>query len=417
MKRKLTAILLSAAFLLSLCACTAGAATATRAGEKVKLPAEGDYMVEVDAAFEKTLLDFSAKSGEAVLLGEADTCYSPVSLYYALSLAGTGAAGDTQREIYALLGAADTETLSANMETLYRALYENDKHCKMYLANSLWMREGVTFCDSFTENAAKNFYAESYTMDFDAKGAGKTISNWVSEQTKGLLKPEVELTPQTIAVLLNTVYFKANWVDEFKSKNTRADTFTKADGSTLSCDFMHASRSGNAVAAEGYSKAGLSMENGWQMFFILPDEGETVDGLLEYFGLDTLLDDGAAEYREIEWSVPKFTAESRLDLAPALKSLGVEKAFSDREADFSAMCDVAQLPGGVAYISDVIQGTKLTMDEEGVEAAAYTEIDMNCGSAAPPDETIVMDLDRPFLYGVQDRSGIVLFLGRCDDPS
>lgn len=417
MKRRLTAIFLAAAFLLSLCACTAGAATARRAGDKVKLPVEEDYMVEVDAEFEKALLDFSAKSGEAVLSAGADVCYSPVSLYYALALAGTGAAGDTQREIYALLGAADTETLSVNMETLYRALYENEKHCKMYLANSVWMREGVTFLDDFTDNAVKNFYAESYTMDFDAAGAGKTIGNWVSEQTKGLLKPDVKLTPQTIAVLLNTVYFKANWVDEFKSKNTRAGTFTKTDGSTLSCDFMHASRSGNAVAVEGYTKAGLSMEGGWQMFFILPDEGETVDSLLQTFGLAALLDNSAAEYRKIEWSVPKFAAENELDLAPVLQTLGVEQAFSDTEADFSAMCDVSALPDGIAYISDVKQGTKLMLDEEGVEAAAYTEIDMNCGSAAPPDETITMDLDRPFLYGVQDRNGIVLFLGRCDDPS
>lgn len=417
MKRRWMAIFLAAAFVLSLSACAAGAATATRAGEKIKLPAEKDYMVEVDAAFEKALLNFSAKSGEAVLLDGENACYSPISLYYALSLAGTGAVGKTQREIYDLLGAADTETLSANMETLYRALYENDKHCKLYLANSVWMREGVTFCDSFTENAVKNFYAESYTMDFDAKGAGKTISNWVSEQTKGLLRPEMELTAETIAVLLNTVYFKANWADEFDSSNTNADTFTKADGSAISCDFMHASRSGSAVAAEGYTKAGLSMENGWQMFFVLPDEGETVDSLLENFGLAALLDDSAAEYREIEWSVPKFTAESELDLVPALQRVGVERAFSDTEADFSAMCDVAQLPGGIAYISDVIQGAKLTVDEEGVEAAAYTEIDMNAGSAAPPEETIVMDLNRPFLYGVRDNSGTVLFLGRCDNPA
>lgn len=417
MKRKLTAIFLAAAFLLSLCACAAQAATATRAGGEVKLPAERDPMVEVDAGFAQALLDFSAQSGEAVLLEGENRCYSPVSLYYALSLAGTGAAGETQKEIYALLGAENTETLSADLETLYRALYENEKHCRVYLANSVWMREGVTFCDDFTENAVKNFYAESYTLDFDAAGAGKTISDWVSEQTKGLLKPEVKLTPQTIAVLLNTVYFKANWADEFNSRNNRTDTFTKTDGSTVSCDFMCASRSANSVAAAGYIKAGLSMENGWQMFFVLPDEGETVDSLLENVGMAALLDDSAAEYREVEWSVPKFTAENELDLVPVLKTLGIEKAFSDREADFSAMCDVAQLPGGIAYISDVIQGTKLTVDEEGVEAAAYTELDMNCGAAAPPEETIVMDLDRPFLYGVQDRNGTVLFLGRCDDPA
>ena len=77
----------------------------------------------------------------------------------------------------------------------------------------------------------------------------------------------------------------------------------------------------------------------------------------------------------------------------------------------------SQLPGGAAYLSEVRQGTAFSVDEEGAEAAAYTELVMRAGSAAPPEgEPVVMELNRPFLYGVWNSEGTVLFLGRCDAP-
>lgn len=412
--RHLLALLLALSVLGTVTGCSA--AGATLASEKPTLPQARNEDITLDTDFLTALGGFTASTGESVLVGQENVCYSPVSLYWALSMAGTGAGGQTQEEIYALLGAADTETLSENNNLLYQAVYSDDKTCCVYPANSIWMREGVDFYDSFTDNAAREFYASCYTLDFATPGAGKTISQWIGQQTKGLLQPEIELQPLDVMVLLNTVYFKANWVDEFQKSATAEDDFFAPEGA-VRCDFMHASRSGQAVAVEGYNLAAVPLKGGWEMFFLLPDEGESIDGLLEEQGLASLLDESRADSREIEWSIPKFSARNTLDLVPTLQSLGVEQAFSSTEADFSNVCDVTQLPGGAAYLSRVEQGTFFAMDEEGVEAAAYTKINMNAGSAAPPDETIEMDLSRPFLYGVRDSDGIVLFLGRCDDPT
>ena len=102
---------------------------------------------------------------------------------------------------------------------------------------------------------------------------------------------------------------------------------------------------------------------------------------------------------------------------PVLQRAGVERAFCADEADFSNLCDVSQLPGGVAYLSEVRQGTAFSIDEEGAEAVAYTKIVTAAGSVAPPEgEPVVMELNRPFLYGIWDSDGTVLFLGRCDVP-
>lgn len=414
--KKLVAAALAGTLLLSLAGCGAGGAAAQLAGKAPVMPKERIWLEEgeVDLA---GMDAFTARSGALVLSGETNVCYSPVSLYYALAMAGTGAAGETQAQIYNALGASDTETLLEGLNKLFQSLYSDAAECKVYLANSIWMREGVTFYDTFTDAAAEHLYAECYSMDFSAPKAGDAITKWVSDQTKGLLKPEFKLSDESIAILLNTVYFKANWSDEFNKDITEQDTFTLADGSEVQCDFMHRTSDGTAVAAEGYALASLHFRGPWQMFFLLPDEGETIGGLLDKYGLDTLLDTSAGEYREIVWSVPKFTVKNKLELIPVLKEMGIEDAFSDTAADFSAMCDTASLPGQIAYIYDVTQGVTFAIDEEGVEAAAYTAIMNAAGDPAPPDEKIAMDLDRPFLYGVKNGDGVILFLGRCDDPT
>ena len=104
---------------------------------------------------------------------------------------------------------------------------------------------------------------------------------------------------------------------------------------------------------------------------------ESIDSLLAGPGLATLLNTDAAQYRQIEWSIPKFAVKGEIDLVPVLQRAGVERAFCADEADFSNLCDVSQLPGGAAYLSEVRQGTAFSVDEEGAEAAAYTELVMS----------------------------------------
>ena len=412
----------SAAVLAALLTCTlpgcAHAGTAVLAGEKPQMPAEDYWQAEVGPALCSAMEEFTGRSGALVLLSGENICYSPVSLYYALAMTASGAAGQTEAELLGVLGVEDAAELPGQMKTLYQALYRDEKHCRVYLANSLWMREGVDFYDSFTAGAAKDFYAGCYTLDFEAPRAADAMSTWVNEQTRGLLQPKIQLQPETILVLLNTVYFKANWADAFDAGQTREEPFYRTADDAAACDFMHSSTCGDAVAAEGYTMASIPFEGGVEMFFLLPDENKSLESLLAEHDLKNLLDMSSAQYRNIEWSVPKFSVHSDMDLRPVLETLGVKEAFVPGTADLSRMCDLSTLPGGTAYLSEVKQGTAFSIDEEGAEAAAYTEIAVGSGSAAPPDETITMTLNRPFLYGLRDeRTGVVLFLGRMDDPA
>jgi serine protease inhibitor len=88
--------------------------------------------------------------------------------------------------------------------------------------------------------------------------------------------------------------------------------------------------------------------------------------------------------------------------------LGVSKAFDENAADFSAITDDVR-----PFISAIKQETFITIDEVGVEAAAYTKVDMSVTSIIIPENRIEMTLNRPFIYCVTSQNGMPLFIGIC----
>ena len=148
------------------------------------------------------------------------------------------------------------------------------------------------------------------------------------------------------------------------------------------------------------------------MFFVLPDEDVPLQKLLAERGLQELLTDEGAQSRDIDWWLPKFRQGGQVQLIDLLRSLGVTDAFDADAANFSNGWDTS------AYISEVRQGTALSVDENGVEAAAYTEISMKESAAlVEPESPLEMRLDRPFLYGVRGADGTLVFVGVCADPT
>lgn len=355
---------------------------------------------------------FAAVTGAELLSGAENRCYSPVSLYLALAMAGAGAAGETQAQIYTLLGAENTDTLAAGCKTMLDALQRDEKDSKLYLANSVWTRQGIETKPDYQTLLEQDFSAESFSVPFGQTRADGKMSAWVEQRTRGLLKPKFQHEADTVAVLLNTIYFKDGWAEPFSERNTENGDFTTAGGEIVRADFMQNRSAGLAREGEDYRKGELSFRNGGSMFFVLPDEDVPLQQLLAERGLQELLTDEGAQSRDIAWWLPKFRQGGEVQMIDLLRSLGVTDAFDADAANFSNGWDTS------AYISEVRQGTALSVDENGVEAAAYTEISMKESAAlVEPESPLEMRLDRPFLYGVRGADGTLVFVGVCADPT
>lgn len=368
----------------------------------------------VDEDFNNSVNEFSYNTASTLLKdGNRNANYSPVSLYYALAIATTGATGEALDELLDVLCVDSVDTLNKQCNNLYNLLYSDNSIDKLKISNSVWLNNKFDVNDDFVNNAAENFYAESYSVDFGSKKTNKTIEKWISDNTKGKLAPTVETDINQILTIINTIYFKDEWANEFIEELTKPDTFYLADGKTATVDFMHTSHNSTWYKGDGFKRAGLYCKNQAKVNFILPDNDVSVNDLLKSpERLEEALKGGKEKFSIINWSVPKFTFNTKYDLVDTLKDLGVKTAF-DRDKIGSFNNVVSDFDGSI-YISGITQETTIELNEKGVESTAFTEIFLS-GATAAPEEILDFNLNRPFIYTIEMCDSIV-FIGVVYSP-
>lgn len=356
------------------------------------------------------LSDFAAKSTPLALAGQEgkNAAYSPVSLWTALAMLAPCTQGDSQSQLLSALGVSGQRELTDQVGRLWKGLYTNDGVSSLILSNSIWLNDAQegNYVQATLDSLGRDYFAGVYTTPMGTAGADQAITDWMAKETNGLIGgegPVVETTPDTLAMLASSLYYKAAWVTPFEAEQTQAGDFTTAAGNTVSADFMHASQAGSFLQRSGYQAAVLQTQLG-EMFFVLPQEGTAPEELLSDTSFLSSLSSGAADvqYGTVEWSVPKFDLSADLDLMSTLKSLGITDLLEADKADLSGLTSLD------AYLNQVQQMTRVSVNEEGVEAAAVTI--MGLGAGGVPDETCVMNLNRPFLFVLRSQ-GVALFVG------
>jgi serpin B len=103
--------------------------------------------------------------------------------------------------------------------------------------------------------------------------------------------------------------------------------------------------------------------------------------------------------------------ETGLNLAQALRQLGVSRAFAGT-ADFTGITQAGPL-----RIGAIAHKAYIDVDEHGTEAAAATALVMKAASLARSVAPVTMVVDHPFLFAVIDTStSTPLFLGQVSNP-
>ena len=352
-----------------------------------------------------TVRRFASRTAERIFAGGENTVYSPVSLYAALGMLTELTDGQTRQQVMELLDANDGEGLRQQIQNLWVSIYQDgDAVCR--LANAAFVRENAQVKQEALETLAQSYYASSYRVPMGTKEADEVIAGWLNQQTGGLLSEEtgnIRTEKENLLRLYNTIYYKAGWLAPFESGQTKTDTFTAAGGAKQRTDFMHKREEGRFRKGEGYTAAPMYLSYG-RMVFVLPEKGVTPESLLQRQEFLTELT-GDYNGADVIWSVPKFDVKSSTDLKDILKALGVTDAFDREKADLSPLTD------GIAYVDSAMQAARVKIDEEGVEAAAYTEIVANDEAAMEQPPVVEMDLNRPFAFVIFDGNDVPLFMG------
>ena len=348
--------------------------------------------------------------------GEENAVLSPVNIYMALAMLAELTDGESRAQLLDLIGAQNIEAVREQAQAIWRACSMDVEEIQCVLASSIWLRDDLGYVQSTMDMLANTYYASSYRGEMGSGEINRAIQSWLNEQTRGLLEEQaaaIETDPLTVLLLATTIYYSAQWTDEFNEELNYTDVFHAPSGD-VDADYMYAEQFMDYYSGEGWGAVRLSLRGGNGMWFILPDEGVSVDALLENEEVMRLMSAGEAdggEYARVYFSVPKFDIASQLDLIEGLMELGVTDVFDPDVSDFTPMTTETD---GV-FVSEATHAARVKIDEEGVEAAAFTVLDAPT-SMAPSDEEIYFTLDRPFLFAISSQDGLPLFAGVVNRP-
>jgi serpin B len=343
---------------------------------------------------------------------------SPLSASMALGMTMNGANGDTYDAMRTTLGfgtLSETEINEAH-RGLIAQLLARDSKVTFSLANSIWHDRGLAVKQPFLDAAKSYFDAEVSALDFTDASAPKTISSWAERETGGRIKDLVnQIDPAEVMFLVNAVYFKAPWTQQFDPGYTHNGDFTRKDGTTVSTPMM--SHDGQFRFMGNNEVLGLELfygDSSFSMVLLTPLSGNNISVIEQKLtpawlnGVLASMSSGRARV-----TMPKFKLEYGKTLNEPLKNMGMSIAFDQKRADFLRIAQVRNEIIERLYISRVEQKTFIDVNESGTEAAAATSVGVGVTSA-PPQIT----LNRPFLYAIREReSGAILFIGRVGDPT
>ena len=409
---KLIALAMCAAMLTG-CAASGGVKNLTDGvnAADVTLPEVTDYTMIGDLG--AGLMQYAAAQ-------EAENpVLSPLSAYLCLAMLMPGANENTKAEFEKILG-ADWDYVSALAADIAAQLEKTGGSTKLDLANSIWTDDDKAVIEEEWLKTVKAYFGpDIYSADLPSSEALKAINKWVNDKTNGMIPKlhDDNYDKDTIMVLLNALYMKADWAHKFEGQDTYDREFTKADGSTVTVPFMNMFEAYESyIKTEDAEGIMLPYDDGRLAFIALkPGSGDARGYASSLTGakLKELIAAAKAD-TFVTVNMPKFSTGYSVYLTDALKAMGMTDAFDPDLADLSG---AGRGVDGPLYISYVFQRVKVDVDEEGTEAAAVTEIATAEGCALPADEPIVLTFDKPFVYAIVDtETGVPLFAGVMENP-
>ena len=339
---------------------------------------------------------------------EENAILSPLSITYALGMLNNGATGQTQQEINEVLGfgEAGADAINAFCRKMLTEAPRLDD-TKVAIGNTIFVNEGMGYRlqDAFVQTVNTYYDAQPQARNFTDGETMDVINQWASDHTNGMIKQILDaesFDPMAVSYLLNAIYFKGDWTNEFDPESTTEEPFNGGDVVPMMNRLFY----DDIGYAENDLYQAVNLPYGlgaYSMSIFLPKEGKTVADILEKM-TDEDWKNFSGNY-SVAVKLPRFETQTDQDLKEIMSNLGMPTAFIPTYADFPYFCNEQ------VYISLMKQVAKIKVNEQGSEAAAVTIIGEKATSAN--DYYATFHATRPFLYVITEQStGVVFFIGQ-----
>ena len=346
---------------------------------------------------------------------EENIAISPFSLELALGMVYAGCSGTSAEELSHVIGfspqTGSQEVLFPGMK-LSTALPPT---LTLKIANSLWCDRSAKLRPTFEAKVKDLFNPQIESVDLGTAGTMKAINDWVAKATDNRITDLVQQPPKPPLVLIDAVYFKGAWQHPFSAAQNSPAQFSRERGGPCSVTMMRSSLSAPYLETDDFQAIKLPYNGGGlEMLLILPAKGTGLGAVLQRLSAGSwkpTIDKFSQASGTI--SLPRFKVTFRDSLVGPLSQLGIKAVFEPSN-DFTPMFEDTRK----FYVSNIIQQAYLRVDENGSEAAAATEVQIEAMAIRrPTKQPFNLVFDHPFLFAViDDQSGQLIFAGVLRDP-
>ncbi|XP_043832246.1 serpin B6-like [Dromiciops gliroides] len=373
-----------------------------------------DCLSEANGLFAINLLKkLSAKDNSQ------NVVFSPLSISSALGMLFLGAKGNTAAQIVKVLPLSRGGDIHRDLQVLLTEVNKSSTQHSLKTANKLFGEKTYNFLSTFKE-ACQNFYsAELGELSF-AKApeeSRKHINAWIAEKTEGKIAemlPTSSVGPLTRLVLVDGIYFKGKWNEQFKDNYTREMFFKTRKNEKKTVQMMFKEGIFQMAYIKEVSTKILELPYKGEelsMVIMLPDESidlNKIEAELTYEKFVAWTRPDMMKTTEMGVFLPRFKLAEHYDMESLLRSFGILDAFEGGKADFSGMSG----QGGLV-LSKLLHKSYVEIDEEGAEEedAAIFRVPL-CGKVLPNFIS-----DHPFLFFIRhNKTKNILFCGKFSSP-
>ena len=335
----------------------------------------------------------------------------PFSVETVLALVHAGAEGNTAKELADGLHFPDD---SPKIQEFFKLLQLNaQKSYTLNSVNKLYIANRFSVNEDYKTIAKNVFKADIEKLDFSENTkAAAVMNNWVEKQTENKIKDLIMayyLTVNTVSVLINAIYFNANWEYPFNTDLTKSRSFRLNPQRKVDVDMMHTIMDAYLYNHDELRAQFLELpyqSDDVTMTFVLPYD---VEGLpaLEKNIKSVLQRPNYQDPGQVTIFIPKFKMETQISLVPIMKNLGIKDAFSEN-ANFNRMT----VDNHKIHLTQVEQKAFIEVTERGTTAGAATfaiSEDRSFGST--------FKADHPFIFYLRHKVDGILFIGRFVNPA
>lgn len=336
------------------------------------------------------------------LVDRMNVIYSPLSLTLALLLVYLGAGGQTRLQLKNVLG------INISDDNLLKDINRLITMSNANIGNAFIMRERYVIRDNYAGQIAS---LKTQIIPFKNSVEAAQRSNlWVNLQTKGLipnLLSPMDINPATNIIIINTIYFKGKWLNEFSFDNNIKAPFETYEGPEVILPLMRETMNIAYYDHQKYQLIELPYQNqSIVMGIVLPKKPAFLN---EFLSNPSVIPIGQVKTNidKIEVYLPKFTHRQRLSPTNLFKTLGINDLFDQSKANLSLIND--SVPP--LYVSNIIHEAVIKVNEKGTEAAAATAMMMRAMAMPPgPVEKITQfRADHTFYYYLRDTTNNAIY--------